>query len=75
MIRKRAASSFRIVLLTPDDVGYSKSDGDAQAKPRARQNVILEMGMLLASLTWRQKAKRDTAGHASPEVSIRRVNH
>lgn len=51
MIGKNAASSFGIVLLTPDDVGYSKSDGDAQAKPRARQNVILEMGMLLASLT------------------------
>jgi predicted nucleotide-binding protein len=51
MIGKTAASSFGIVLLTPDDVGYSKSDGEAQAKPRARQNVILEMGMLLASLT------------------------
>jgi predicted nucleotide-binding protein len=44
-------SSFGIVLLTPDDVGYAKKDGDAAAKPRARQNVILEMGMLLASLT------------------------
>lgn len=51
MIGKNAASSFGIVLLTPDDIGYSKVDGDAQAKPRARQNVILEMGMLLASLT------------------------
>lgn len=51
MIGKNAASSFGIVLLTPDDVGYAKADGDAQAKPRARQNVILEMGMLLASLT------------------------
>jgi predicted nucleotide-binding protein len=51
MIGKNAASSFGIVLLTPDDVGYAKIDGDAQAKPRARQNVILEMGMLLASLT------------------------
>jgi predicted nucleotide-binding protein len=51
MIGKNAASSFGIVLLTPDDVGYAKAEGDAQAKPRARQNVILEMGMLLASLT------------------------
>lgn len=51
MIGKKAASSFGIVLLTPDDVGYSKSEGEAAAKPRARQNVILEMGMLLASLT------------------------
>ena len=51
MIGKKAASSFGIVLLTPDDIGFAKADGDAQAKPRARQNVILEMGMLLASLT------------------------
>jgi predicted nucleotide-binding protein len=32
-------------------MGYAKAEGEAQAKPRARQNVILEMGMLLASLT------------------------
>lgn len=51
MIGKNAASSFGIVLLTPDDVGYLKEDGETEAKPRARQNVILEMGMLLASLT------------------------
>lgn len=51
MIGKNAKSSFGIVLLTPDDVGYLKDDGDTEAKPRARQNVILEMGMLLASLT------------------------
>jgi predicted nucleotide-binding protein len=51
MIGKNARSSFGIVLLTPDDVGYSRAEGEAQAKPRARQNVILELGMLLASLT------------------------
>ena len=36
--------------MTPDDVGYSKNTGPDGAEPRARQNVILEMGMLLASL-------------------------
>jgi predicted nucleotide-binding protein len=51
MIGRNAASSFGIVLLTPDDMGYAKQDGEAEAKPRSRQNVILEMGMLLASLT------------------------
>lgn len=51
MIGKNATSVFGIVLLTPDDVGYVKIAGDTEAKPRARQNVILEMGMLLASLT------------------------
>jgi len=51
MIGKNAESSFGIVLLTPDDMGYAKKDGDTEAKARARQNVIMEMGMLLASLT------------------------
>ncbi|MCU1264553.1 MAG: hypothetical protein JWM21_871 [Acidobacteria bacterium] len=45
------SSDFGIVLLTPDDVGYSKKDGPERAEPRARQNVILETGMLLSSLT------------------------
>lgn len=50
-IGKTAQSSFGIVLATPDDLGYLKSDSPEEAKPRARQNVIMEMGMLLASLT------------------------
>jgi predicted nucleotide-binding protein len=41
---------FGIVLLTPDDIGYSKKDGPGKAEPRARQNVVLEMGMLISAL-------------------------
>jgi predicted nucleotide-binding protein len=41
---------FGIVLMTPDDVGYAKAKGSESALPRARQNVVLEMGMLIASL-------------------------
>ncbi|MBB6580634.1 TIR domain-containing protein [Ralstonia solanacearum] len=44
------AARFGIVLMTPDDVGYSKRDGDSKAEPRARQNVVLEMGMLISTL-------------------------
>lgn len=47
-IYKEAA--FGIVLLTPDDYGYPKSKTDADRQPRTRQNVILELGMVLASL-------------------------
>ena len=47
-IYKEAA--FGVVLLTPDDYGYSKSETEADRKPRTRQNVILEMGMIMASL-------------------------
>lgn len=43
-------AAFGIVLLTPDDFGYSKIEGEAERKPRARQNVILEMGMVMAAL-------------------------
>src|SRR5205823_8688152 len=45
------SSDFGIVLMTPDDFGYSKQDGPNKAEPRSRQNVVLETGMLLASLT------------------------
>lgn len=41
---------FGIVLMTPDDIGYSKEDGDKNAQPRARQNVVLEMGMLISAV-------------------------
>ena len=39
-------ANFGIVLMTPDDIGYAKEEEDKK-KHRARQNVILEMGMLL----------------------------
>ncbi|CAK02386.1 hypothetical protein BT_2388 [Bartonella tribocorum CIP 105476] len=42
---------FGIVLLTPDDIGYAKSKGKKTAQPRARQNVIFEMGMLMNALS------------------------
>lgn len=41
---------FGIVLLTPDDIGYAKSAGPDEAQPRARQNVVMEMGMLIAAV-------------------------
>lgn len=41
---------FGIVLLTPDDMGYVKSAKPEDAQPRARQNVVLEMGMLIAAI-------------------------
>ena len=49
-ISKDGNSSFGIVLLTPDDYGYSVIDGETSAKHRARQNVVLEMGMLIAGV-------------------------
>lgn len=43
-------AAFGIILMTPDDFGYSKGKGEQERQPRARQNVILEMGMVFASL-------------------------
>ena len=45
------SADFGIVLMTPDDMGYAKKDGPGKAEPRSRQNVVLETGMLLSSLT------------------------
>lgn len=39
---------FAVVLLTPDDVGSAK--GATELEPRARQNVLLELGYFIARL-------------------------
>mgnify|MGYP006373085215 FL=1 len=41
---------FAVILLTPDDMGYPK-DKLSEAKPRARQNVVLELGFFLGKLS------------------------
>ncbi len=41
--------NFGIVLATPDDIGYPKNE-ESKQRYRARQNVILELGMLLSKI-------------------------
>ena len=40
---------FAVILLTPDDVGAAKAS-ETNLKPRARQNVILELGFFVGKL-------------------------
>jgi predicted nucleotide-binding protein len=68
------ASDFGIVLMTPDDFGYSKKDGKDKAEPRARQNVILEAGMLLSSLT-RARMAIVVKGHLEMPSDLQGVIH
>jgi predicted nucleotide-binding protein len=42
--------SFAIVLLSPDDVAYPKDQSLKDAKLRARQNVIFELGFFIGKL-------------------------
>lgn len=44
-------SDFGIAMFTPDDSATSSRGGQVVQEKRARQNVVLETGMLLASLT------------------------
>jgi len=44
-----AEADFGVVLATPDDEGHRANHPDEKAH-RARQNVVLELGMLLAKL-------------------------
>ncbi len=41
---------FAIVLITPDDIGFEKNEKPDNAKPRARQNVIMELGFFVGKL-------------------------
>ena len=43
-------AGFAIVLLTPDDIGTLKDDVDSTGKPRARQNVVFELGYFIGKL-------------------------
>lgn len=42
--------SFAVVILSPDDFGYSKKQTHENAKLRARQNVIFELGFFIGKL-------------------------
>ena len=52
---KLTNADFACVLLTPDDEGRLR-DSDQSLKPRSRQNVVLELGMVLAKLGRRRVA-------------------
>ena len=47
--RHASASGYAVVLLTPDDIGAPEDSPD-NAKPRARQNVVLELGYFCGAL-------------------------
>jgi predicted nucleotide-binding protein len=43
--------AFAVILLTPDDVGAAEAEQSSSGlKPRARQNVVFEMGFFYAKL-------------------------
>lgn len=42
--------AFAVVLLSPDDMAYSKDQSPENAKLRARQNVIFELGFFIGKL-------------------------
>ncbi|MDR8093253.1 nucleotide-binding protein [Burkholderia gladioli] len=48
--REAGTASFAVVLLTPDDKGGVATATVDQLRPRARQNVILELGYFAAKL-------------------------
>ena len=47
--KQTSLADFCVVLATPDDIGYRKDHEDEKAH-RARQNVVLELGMMLSRL-------------------------
>jgi predicted nucleotide-binding protein len=48
-VEKYGGVAFAVVLLTPDDIGAPRDKAN-DLRPRARQNVILELGYFLARL-------------------------
>jgi predicted nucleotide-binding protein len=42
--------AFAVILFSPDDLAYPKRRSPSEARPRARQNVVLELGYFAAKL-------------------------
>lgn len=53
---EHANVKYAVVLLSADDMGYSKLQGIDQQKQRARQNVVFEMGFFVGKLGRRKVA-------------------
>lgn len=49
-IERHSNVGFAVVLLSPDDIGYRDADGPDAARPRARQNVVMELGYFAGKL-------------------------
>lgn len=49
-IEKYSSVNFAVILLTPDDIGGEKSKKYEELSPRARQNVILELGYFIGKI-------------------------
>ncbi|EBW1603713.1 DNA-binding protein [Salmonella enterica subsp. enterica serovar Kottbus] len=73
-IGKEPEAKFGIVLMTPDDMGFANRDGSDKSQPRARQNVVMEMGMLLSSLT-REKVVILVKGHLEQPSDAHGINY
>jgi hypothetical protein len=58
--------AFAVVLLTPDDVGTTADENPPILKPRARQNVIMELGFFLGRLTRKRVAAIYSGGVEIP---------
>ena len=43
-------AGYAIILLTADDIGCSKAESSTAVRPRARQNVIMELGLFIGLL-------------------------
>lgn len=50
-LESNSSVDFAVILFTPDDQGCLASDGQGAMKPRARQNVVLELGYFLGKLS------------------------
>ncbi len=73
-IGKDFSSDFGIVHITPDDMGCSIKEGKEKEEPRARQNVILETGMLISSLT-RERIALVVKGHVELPSDLQGIIH
>ena len=67
-LEKHSDTHFAVIILTPDDVGAEKNDKD-NIEPRARQNVIFELGFFIGKL-----GRENTCALYSTEMQLPKID-
>ena len=67
---KDSDAAYAIIIMSPDDLGRAKNSGDEKLQPRARQNVVFELGFFFGKSTRKRVAVLNTDAELERPTNI-----